>query len=412
MKVKIEKQIFGGWGKGRLPSGKVVFVPFTDAGEEVEIEVVREKKSYAFADLKKIIVSSPYRIEPRCRLFGLCGGCHYQHLAYQRQVEIKRDILQEILKIKPDHVISTSPFGYRNRLKIFSSGFVFGLKNPQGRVVDVENCPVACSHINQFLSSFRNFYSLNFYALFPDGRGFDELSVRASFNGKLGVRIVSFNGFNYEPILAAFPDVFPGVSLLEIKSGGERIYKGKRFLRERLKNFKFRLTNSTFFQVNREGAEKMLDLVLETVRELSPARVIDAYCGVGTFSIPIASLGIEVVGIEANKASWLVAKRNARLNGVSEKVRFFRGDVSESLAQFLPSELVIVDPPREGLAKEVVKFLNSAPPRFLIYISCNPPTLARDISRLESFEVERVVMVDMFPQTFHIEVFTLLRSKV
>jgi 23S rRNA (uracil1939-C5)-methyltransferase len=341
----IEQVTFGGQGLGRLEEGKVCFVPRVIPGERVTVRVVRERASYAEAELEKIVEPSSDRVPPPCPVFGRCGGCQYQHITYDRQLAIKRDQVADVLRrlggVEDPDVAATVPSGrdyaYRNRVTMHVRKGRIGFFGPKSReVVEVDSCPIATDAVNALLAKLR----------------------------------------------------------------GSRPRDGEYPLRE---PGEFR----GFRQVNDFAAGALL----EVVRELASgggALLIDAYCGAGFFSRRLREFFQAAIGIEWSTDAIRSAREQA---GATES--YLLGDVKIHLPAALesaPAEgtTVLLDPPAEGLDPEVAGILMRHRPARLIYVSCNPSTLARDIKRLRgNYRLVRARPVDMFPQTAEIEVATL-----
>jgi tRNA/tmRNA/rRNA uracil-C5-methylase (TrmA/RlmC/RlmD family) len=362
--LKIEDIAFGGKGVGRA-QGKAVFVPYTIEGEIVSAEVVREKKQFAEAELVEVKESSPHRVEPQCPYFGRCGGCTYQHVSYEHQLAIKwrqvRDALQRIGKLKdiPMRPIIPSPrqYAYRNRITVHAQDGVIGFfRRDSHRLIDIERCPISREEVNRALA---------------------ELRVR--------------------------PYVRDGHYTL--RAGSEP---------------------RVFAQTNGEVAEALRDLVVDLVPP-NQGVLIDAYCGAGFFAKALLGKFERVIGIDWDKFAIDAARENA-----TRKETYIVGDVEEELQKVVAVHLnrppraddtpagrlrsiaattIIVDPPATGLSEAVRKAIVDLPPTTLIYVSCNPPTLARDLRELQDkFIIESVTPLDMFPQTAEIEVAASLRA--
>jgi 23S rRNA (uracil1939-C5)-methyltransferase len=357
--LKIEDVAFGGKGVAR-EQGKAVFVPYTIESELVSAEIVREKKQFAEAELVEVKQASPDRVEPQCPYFGRCGGCAYQHISYEHQLAIKwrqvRDALQRIGKLKnvPMRPIIASPkqYGYRNRITVHAQDGVIGFfRRDSHRLIDIEHCPISRDEVNRALAE-----------------------LRASRNG-------------------------------EIRDG----------------HYTLRASTSArlFSQTNDPVANALRDLVVDLV-PANQELLIDAYCGSGFFAKALLDKFERVIGIDWDRFAIAAAKENA-----TGKETYIAGDVAEELINATRngdiqiataitgrrSLTIIVDPPATGLSGQVRKAILDLAPPTLIYVSCNPPTLARDLRELqEKFVIESVTPLDMFPQTAEIEVVAHLRA--
>jgi tRNA/tmRNA/rRNA uracil-C5-methylase (TrmA/RlmC/RlmD family) len=353
--LKIEDVAFGGKGVGH-DQGKAIFVPYTIEGELVSAEIMREKKQFAEAGLAEVRESSPHRVTPECPYFGRCGGCAYQHIAYEHQLAIKwrqvRDVLQRIGKLKdiPMRPIipSPKPYGYRNRITVHAQDGVIGFfRRDSHRLIDVERCPISCDDVNRELKDLR--------------RGNPR-------DGHYTLR----------------------------SSSSRRV----------------------FSQTNDEVADTLRDLIVDLVPP-NQDLLIDAYCGAGFFAKALLNKFERVVGIDWDRFAVAAAKEDA-----TEKETYIAGDVEEELQQVgavhpnrtpaddidrgrlrsIAPTTIIVDPPATGLSANVRRAILDIAPATLLYVSCNPATLARDLKELHGkFTINSVTPLDMFPQTAEIE---------
>lgn len=356
--LRIEDVAFGGKGVAR-EQGKAVFVPYTIEGELVSAEIVREKKQFAEADLVEVKQSSPNRVGSGCPYFGRCGGCAYQHIGYEHQLAIKwrqvRDALRRIGKMKnvPMRPIVPSPrqYEYRNRITVHAQDGVVGFfRRDSHRLIDIERCPISREDVNRALSELR-----------------EQKHVR---DGHYTLRTAS------EP--------------------------------------------RVFSQINDEVAQTLRDLIVDLVLP-DQDLLIDAYCGAGFFAKALLHKFERVIGIDWDRFAIAAAKKNA-----SKKEKYVAGDVERDLTRsdgFLAIEgetrrlgsrrslTIIVDPPSTGLTQAARRAITDLAPETLIYVSCNPTTLARDLKELQQrFTINSITPLDMFPQTAEIEVLAHLHA--
>ena len=357
--LRIKDVAFGGKGVAR-EQGKAVFVPYTIEGELVSAEIVREKKQFAEAELIEVKQSSPNRIAPECRYFGRCGGCMYQHIDYEHQLAIKwrqvRDALRRIGKLKdvPLRPIVPSPrqYAYRNRITVHALDGVVGFfRRDSHRLIDIERCPISREEVNHALAELR-----------------EQKHVR---DGHYTLRAAS------EP--------------------------------------------RVFSQINDQVAQTLRDLIVDLVPP-DQDLLIDAYCGAGFFAKALLDKFERVIGIDWDRFAIAAAKENA-----SDKETYVAGDVEDLKAAvsaaFATSAAqrpalgtsgattMIIDPPATGLTEGVRRAITDLAPETLIYVSCNPPTLARDLKELQHrFAINSITPLDMFPQTAEIEVLAHLHA--
>jgi tRNA/tmRNA/rRNA uracil-C5-methylase (TrmA/RlmC/RlmD family) len=366
--LKVSDIAFGGEGVAR-DNDFVFFVPWVGPGEVVEAEVTEVKKQFARARLLRVVQSSPDRVEPLCKYFGQCGGCQYQHLGYALQLRIKhkqvRDLFQRIGGLDPacisEVVPCPQPYGYRNRIMIrsqwdkFKQGLNIGFIRAADRLVeDIERCEIAEPALNQQISEVR---------AHPPPKGGLKVVLR-----------VAPEGWDVPP--------------------------------------------DSFFQNNFFLLPSLVEVTRQCLHQSGARHLADVFCGVGFFSIELAGLVESFVGVEYDRLAIKAARRNAtshgRLNG-----EFLAGKAEELLPQVLkrmePADTcVLLDPPRKGCQPEMLELLREIKPRQLIYVSCQPATMARDLNVLSRdgvFRIAQVVPLDMFPQTAHVECVADLRCR-
>jgi len=374
--VRIEDLVFGGSGMGRLEDGRVIFVDFAAPGELVEAEIERISPDYVEAVTVRVLEPSPDRVEPRCRYFGQCGGCQLQHLRYEAQLAAKeaavREQLQRIGRLDPGVVQpivgARDPWGYRNHVR-FSTGRKYGdvgfITRRGRRLLKVEECPIAHPFVNRILPELQG-----------KGAGLHQIQVRI--------------------------DPTTGEYLVYPRIEGVSFETGQPWYRERLAGFTFRVSASSFFQVNHEQAEALVRLIGEAL----PARgrlLVDAYAGVGTFAVIFANRFERVIAIEESPSAVRDAAENLTQ---APNVEMREGKVEELLPYLFPApDVILLDPPRAGCLPEALQAILRLRPVELVYVSCNPTTLARDLRTLVNggYRLLSVTPLDMFPQTAHIE---------
>ena len=344
--------------------GKKVRVLGSLPGEEVEARVLREDREVV-AVTEEIVTRAPDRVSSPCPLFPRCTGCQLQHLNYPQQLEFKRSKVEQALQVRAEKPVPCGEWGYRNHARLTADRGEIGFVNKYTEeFIRVDRCLLMAPLINDLLSQLQ-------------GRCTSTMvSIR------VGVRTGEYL------IQPELPLPSPAT--------------GQPFYHEALLGRRLRISSPSFFQPNTEGAETMVRILREWIG--SADRIMDAYAGVGTFSALLSDLASEVVAVEESSS----AERDARFNlrGLSN-VRFVRSKVEE----VLPMEgldVLILDPPRQGCSKEVLEAITKEPPRRIVYISCNPWTMGRDVRQLKGFTVEKVQPIDLFAQTQHIECMALL----
>ena len=415
MQIEIERLAFGGAGIAKK-DGKVFFVIGGLPKDVLEINIIKDKGSYAEAVIANIIEPSPDRIEPNCPVFKLCGGCQLQNLTYPAQLREKEHILKETMSRiggmhdAPLEPIVSSPkeFGFRNKVTL-SAWFYKGQwhlgYNQKGstRKVPIESCPISEEIVDKTITKISDVLSSLGDPHFP----LDKIHI--SSNGvKSQITLVPVHNRKGDTLKTLHRHLkrheeTENVSIAGIgETGFEFSILGNKFI----------TTPSAFTQVNSSINELMINTVLEWAELNENTTVLDLYSGIGNFSIPLARASKEVLGVEISKNSVKLANKNAELNSVKNIV--FQNASSEDAITILNDQeekfdLVVLDPPREG-AKEIIDGLVKLDTEKIIYVSCDPATLARDLKKLDvlGYKVVKIRPFDMFPQTFHIESITML----
>ena len=410
-RVTIESIAAGGEGVGRLPDGRAVFVHGVAPGEEVEVEIVRSRPRWARARLRRIVRPAPERRPAPCPFHGRCGGCTLEHLVYPAQLAAKGRIVADALTRigrldagPPEVVASPRTERYRNRVSFtlrrlggerVIAGF-HALGEP-GRIVDVDGgCLLPEQSVADAWDSLRAGWGVG-AARLPRG---DELrlTLRGAASGEVSLLIEGGDGPGRPQEIL---DSIPAIRAIWHAPGNAepRLIAGAAIVTEHWGEEEIPLAARAFLQVNREAAALLEAHLVQIAGDVRGQRVVDAYCGVGLHARRLARAGATVVGLELD-SSAVAAARGAEVAGTE----FREGSVEALLPGALPADLVILNPPRNGLGGEVVDALLAMPPARLIYISCDPATLARDLHRLtERYELAGIRSFDLFPQSAHVE---------
>ena len=400
--IELTAASFGGDCIGRLPDGKTVFVPFGIAGERVEILLLEEKSKFARGRIKRIIEASPKRIAPRCPHFAECGGCHYQHLAYADQLELKQSIVADQLKRigkfedAPIRPIVPSPleWNYRNTVQFhLSQTGKIGYQRAGARgVVEVSECHLPLPPINDLWPRLE---------LDPES-GIRRVSLRCGSDDELLLGLESDSATPPE-----FSVDFP-LSVVYLGPDEPLLLSGEDYSLMQLRERTFRVSAASFFQVNLPQAEAMVEHILQDLKLNKKSQVVDAYCGAGLFSAFLASRVSSLTGIELSESSCNDFAFNL---DEFENVSLYIGAVEEVLpALKIKPQAVVLDPPRAGLHPSALQGLLDAKPEQIAYVSCDPATLARDLRKLADagYRLESVTPFDLFPQTYHVESCSIL----
>ncbi len=446
---------FGGKGLAK-PDGFPVFIDQCVPGDVVFAKIVKKKKSWAQGKLINIIKESPLRQVGKCQYCNFCGGCKWQQIGYDLQLEYKKrhvkESIEHIGRLKDvpvnDVIPSDNIFEYRNKMEFSCSSkrwllpselenkdikkdFGIGIHVPGtfDKVIDIKQCEIMPHLGNQILDDVRTFikqselpaYHLRThegfwrFLMLRHSVAFDTWMVNIVTKEKnidtvqQLADILSKKYPNIASIMNNITDAKSGVSI-----GKEEIcLYGKNYIKEKLGKFEFKISANSFFQTNTKACEKLYGKVSEYAALQGNEIVVDLYSGTGTIPIWLSRQAKKIYGIEIVKSAVIDAKLNAKLNHI-ENCEFFEGDIKDvlpTLKRDLKQEIdvMIIDPPRMGMHKDVVKQVLSIAPGKIVYVSCNPATLARDLEMLApEYEIVQIQPVDMFPHTYHIESVALL----
>jgi len=422
MNIVIEKIVYPGKSLARA-NGKVIFTDQGLPGETVEIAIVKDTKGYTQAKTIKIITPSPNRQEPRCNHYQVCSP--YQPIEYPQQIEIKKQQLQEIisrqLKIDfPSLNFRKSPqiWGYRNKIKVkiirikTLPHLAYNLPETDDQFIPVDQCLLSPEQTNLFMSEFiKKLRQKDFPAV-------NQLTIKENKENKLLIYIShdgSLNIGNFSLALESLIKQFnpEGVVLINEVTYARVVIHGNNFLKETIDHKQFLIGSNSFFQIN----TSILELLVKDLRDnliLNENTILaDLYCGVGTFGILLAEQIKQVIGVEIEQESFLFLEKNIKLNNLNNfDLRLC--DCNDTLESLLKKDIdiVIIDPPRKGAGKEVCNKLVKSEVDTIIYISCDPATLTRDLKILSSgYDIKNIYGYDFFPQTPHIETMVVLNKK-
>jgi 23S rRNA (uracil1939-C5)-methyltransferase len=398
IEIKLDRLAYGGEAIGRLPDGRNVFVPFALPGERARVRIVEEKRGHARAELVEILEASPPRIVPRCIHYGVCGGCHYQHLSYPDQLQIKTEILAEQLRriggiekppLRPP-VAAPQPFNYRNHVQFdLSPDGKPGYHYPRSdQVMVMSECHLPEAVLNHIWPQLE----------FEPGVPVERIGLRLGVGDDVQLILESS-----DPVPPEFDVEGLPISAVHLSPAGALVLAGSPDVFMEVGGRTFRVSADSFFQVNTAMAEKLVYGVLEGLDLTPGATVLDIYCGVGLFSAWIAPVAGRLIGIESSPAACEDFAVNL---DEFDNVELYEAAAGETLPGLnVQADAVVVDPPRAGLERAALDgLLRLAAPR-LVYVSCDPATLARDAKRLLAggYRLHSVTPYDLFPQTYHIE---------
>jgi 23S rRNA (uracil1939-C5)-methyltransferase len=430
-----------GDGVGRW-EGKVIFVPQTVPGDRVECRLDRVKRAYAQATLLQIIEPSEYRVKPQCIVADKCGGCQWQHvsIAYQRTSKVNQ--VQEALgriggfkELQLEPILTgLDDFHYRNKVTYplqldtdigsVKAGYY---RKGTHKLINLNQCPVQDDRLDRFLATIKKDIQYQEWPIYDEASGqgkLRHLSLRIGRRtGEVLLTLVSTTKklneiqAQAERWLQTYPELVGVCVNVNTRSGntifGNKTYliTGREYVIEEFADLKLRLGPNTFFQVNTEVAEALIQEIIKLLQLTGTETIIDAYCGIGTFTLPLAKLVKTAIGIESQEEAVRQGATNAEANGI-DNVDFYVGKVEKILpALEQPADVVLLDPPRKGCDSRVLEALRAQSPDRIVYVSCNPSTLARDLKILcegNQYQLSQIQPADFFPQTSHVETFVIL----
>jgi len=412
--VKITGLAYGGNGVGRMDNdGKVVFVPLTAPGDTAVVEITAEKKRFAEGALKEIIKAGPERIEPACRWYGACGGCSWGHLQYGAQVEWKARMLEDTLKrlggisgISFDEPArSSAPFHYRCRARFHCADGQIGFYAAKSReVVPIDACPLLEERVGAAYAGIREALAS------ADASCVESVVIGVGAEGPAAAAFHIHGRLN--PALdkaMARVSAIKGFEVRQAASGRLVSTHGDVLLASSVSGFEITSGVSVFSQANRAQNKALVDKVIDYAGLAGTERVVDLYCGCGNLSLPLADRASFVTGVEAQAPAVDYARANAARNRL-ENTAFHCAGAAAWLEKNVKAlekdgaDVIILDPPRDG-EYETARLLARLKPSRVVYVSCAPPALARDVGHLarNGYRLTRSGLIDMFPQTYHVE---------
>ena len=454
LELRINKMAYGGQGIARL-DGFVIFVKGAIPGDRLTAQVFKKKKAYAEARMLELIEPSPDRIQPQCPYAGFCGGCQWQNLRYERQLDYKKEQVWESMDhigavknfVVHDVIPSEKMFAYRNKMEFSFSDrrwflpnelhkrktegdFALGLHVPgtYNKVIDMDACLLQEEKGNQILREVKTYvkacgipvYGIKTHEGFwrflviRHSTAFDQwmVNIVTSEDRPDAVQpladILRRNIGNITSIVNNITQSKAAVAVGE----SERIVAGEKYIEDKIGAFNFQISSNSFFQTNSLGAQRLYQTVLNYAEVNGNERVLDLYSGTGTIPIFLADKAGSVTGIEISESAVQDARKNCKNNGINN-CDFICGDIRKKLSAITRKpDTLIIDPPRAGMHKDVLAKVLDLSPEKIVYVSCNPTTMARDIAQMiPGYEVLEIQPVDMFPHTYHIEAVAQLRRR-
>lgn len=401
MKVQIERLDHQGRGIAKV-EGITTFIPNALIGEIVEIEIIQKKKKYNIGKVVKYIEQSPKRVKPICPYFEKCGGCDLMHMSYPEQLQFKKNKIENIIErytsldknIVKDILYGTE-YNYRNKVTFQVKNQIGFYDKKSNDIIPIIYCYLASKNINEILSIFTTCHLKNV----------DQIMVRS--NNKDNMVVIHSKKMTNEII-----EKLKEKSFILQYDQKYQLISGQNHIVDQIGNYQFIISPDSFYQVNSNMVEKLYQQVLQYLQPQKKEIVLDLYSGTGTIGIYISSHVKKVISVEINPYAVEDAKKNRELNHV-ENIEFICDDVANVIDQFKQKiDSIIVDPPRSGLDEKTIHYLKQINPNKIVYVSCDPITLARDLERLSDiYSVKEVTPVDMFPNTSHVECVSVLHRK-
>ncbi len=391
--VRIER--FAGEGPALAydSTGKVLFVRYVLPGELVKVKIYKEAKDYAMADPLEIIEKSPIRVDAPCEYFAMCGGCDYQMTSYEDQLKIKQNLVEETFRRiagidfkMTDILRSPKELTYRNNMtyKVNPRRELIGFFRKDSKsIVDIQKCALEMPIISEALHSMKTQHlaGLEEYP-FPK----HNFKVRSTTTDEIGVYWVPTKDYQDHAVVES------------ITAAGHTI--------------KYKISKDSFFQVNPYLVPYWIEKIISFLDENNSEKIVDLYCGIGLITLFVSYYAKETIGVEIAKSSVEDANYNKEINNITSNVSFMLGDAGECLKNIGSSDVMIIDPPRAGMDDTTRNLLLEYQPKKIIYSSCKASTMARDIGiLLDKYELKELCLVDMFPQTHHVELLSLLELK-
>ena len=440
--IKIDKLVFGGAGLGFL-NNKPVFVSKSVPGDELKIEIIKDKKDYSEGVIKNIVAPSLKRINPPCPYFYQCGGCDHQNISYPDQLKFKQEIFKEVLnrahlsyyssdtsqpkKVSNNTIVEPIIAGsddflyYRNSIRFFfihkeNGNIAFGRSdfiNP-AKLIEIDSCLLQSKTANQVIQELEKYFNGNvankktlWQLKIRQGKYTNEFMVEIittaeELPGKEGIVSILKNITGVKSI---YHTVTPAKSLRNLR---RYLLFGSLLIHEKIGRYIFQISPESFFQTNSLGIKTLYDTIKKYAEIKMGDSLLDLYCGTGSIGIYLSTFANKVTGVESVPEAIRDANDNAKLNKI-HNIEFICSDISKlnnlTIQQF-KNQIIILDPPRAGLNNDIIQWLSKLNFKRLIYVSCNPATFARDIKLFENYGLKliKVQPIDMFPQTHHLEV--------
>ena len=388
------------FGRGIINvDNKICFVKNALPTEEININITKEKKKYLEANVENYLKESHNRIAAKCKYYGICGGCQLEHMKIEDENQYKKRKVEDILeKFASQKIIIAKinygrEYNYRNKITLHvQEGKLCLLKEDSNDYVEIDKCLLADEKINVVISKLKALVTLE--------KGIKTIMIRIG-NYTDQIMIDISGQVNNENVFLPLAD--------SVIINNKSIKNNE--ITSTILDYKYYVSNKSFFQVNKEVVEMLYSKIISVVKDKKAKKVLDLYCGVGTISLSISKYVNSVIGVEVVEDAIKNANQNKELNKI-KNVEFICGKAEDIITrQKFDCDTIIVDPPRKGIDKRAIDVLNNSSAKNIIYVSCDPITLARDINRLNNYEVMEVELFNMFPRTYHVECVVVLKLK-
>ncbi|TAL28112.1 MAG: class I SAM-dependent RNA methyltransferase [Nitrospirae bacterium] len=397
MVIKAESAVYGGYVIAR--ENGVIFIRGAIPEELVDVSIEEKKRDYSIATVRKVIEPSPDRIEPPCPVFGICGGCQLQFISYEKQVSMKEEVLLDAVRriggieTALSTALTDKNYHYRQRgqFKVSQKGKIGFYKEGSHDVVGIDECPLMINEINIFVRKLKDMNLSGLKELHISFGDSANALVKTRFSAEEAEKLIMDLGFS-------------GIAF----DNGESL--GKDYIKLDLNGLQYTVTPWSFFQAHWDLNRKVVALIINELQPMEGMRVLDLYSGAGNFSLPVAAHASQVIAVEGNPYAIEDGQRNAKLNNISN-CRFIKSS-AEKYKINEKFDIILLDPPRPGLTSDVMKKVIDLSPKRIVYVSCNPATLARDLKKLnEKYNIDSLRMIDFFPNTYHVEALVFLSSR-
>ena len=378
-------------------NNKITFVDNTVIGDIVEIKITKETSKYNLAEAINYITYSNNRVDSFCKYASVCGGCQLTNISYEETLKYKKNKLEKVfnkfanLDLNIEILPSNNILHYRNKITLkVDNGKIGFYEEKTNSVVPIKECMITHQEINNFIKYIKDTQIIN-----------GEVVIRCNYNNELLINFIT-----EDPLILP---VIKDLKIVGILKNGKVLQGDNKFI-EIINDKFFQVSYDSFFQINRDICSKIFDIIYENI--LPNSNVLDLYCGVGTLGINVSNKVNKVYGIEIIPNAILNAITNAKMNKI-ENVNYMLGDATKLLPKIEDKiDSIICDPPRSGLTKEIIDTIKNNNIKQIIYVSCDPITLARDIKLLsDKYELNKIIGLDMFPYTYHIECISILKLK-